>query len=102
MESFEVEADAGDGGLEFVGDGVEEGVLSLVAADLTDDEDGVRTTPATRIAKKMMPRTRSAKWPSLWMIQVMLRKTVRPVSSTPSVMKTATVPRRRLIFMPRP
>jgi hypothetical protein len=33
------------------------------------------------------------------MIQVMLRKTVRPVSSTPRVMKTAMVPRRRVMFM---
>src|SRR3982074_133355 len=33
------------------------------------------------------------------MIQVMLRKTVRPVSSTPRVMKIAMVPRRRGIFM---
>src|SRR5579871_131847 len=41
LEGFEVEADAGDGGLEFVGDGVEEGVLTLVAADLADEEDGV-------------------------------------------------------------
>jgi len=41
LEGFEVEADAGDGGLELVGDGVEEGVLALVAADFADQEDGV-------------------------------------------------------------
>ncbi len=41
LEGFEVEADAGDGGLELVGDGFEEGVLALVAADLADQEDGV-------------------------------------------------------------
>jgi hypothetical protein len=41
LEGFEVEADGGDGGLELVGDGVEEGVLTLVAADLADEEDGV-------------------------------------------------------------
>ena len=41
LQGFEVEADAGDGGLELVGDGVEEGVLALVAADLADEEDGV-------------------------------------------------------------
>ena len=41
LEGFEVEADGGDGGFEFVGDGVEEGVLALVAADLADQEDGV-------------------------------------------------------------
>jgi hypothetical protein len=41
LEGFEVEADAGDGGFEFVGDGVEEGVLTLVAADLADEEDCV-------------------------------------------------------------
>ena len=41
LEGFEVEADGGDGGLELVGDGVEEGVLALVAADLADQEDGV-------------------------------------------------------------
>ncbi len=41
LEGFEVEADAGDGGLELVGDGVEEGVLTLVAADFADEEDGV-------------------------------------------------------------
>jgi len=41
LEGFEVEADAGDGGFELVGDGVEEGVLSLVAADFADQKDGV-------------------------------------------------------------
>ena len=41
LEGFEVEADAGDGGFELVGDGVEEGVLTLVAADFADEEDGV-------------------------------------------------------------
>jgi hypothetical protein len=41
LEGFEVEADASDGSFELVGDGVEEGVLPLVAADLSDEEDGV-------------------------------------------------------------
>jgi len=41
LEGFEVEADGGDGGLELVGNGVEEGVLTLIAADLADEEDGV-------------------------------------------------------------
>jgi hypothetical protein len=41
LEGFEVEPDAGDGGLELVGNGLEEGVLALVAADFTDQEDGV-------------------------------------------------------------
>jgi hypothetical protein len=41
LEGFEVEADAGDGSFELVGDGVEEGVLTLVAANLSDEEDGV-------------------------------------------------------------
>ena len=41
LQGFEVEADAGDGGFELVGNGFEEGVLALVAADLADQEDGV-------------------------------------------------------------
>jgi hypothetical protein len=41
LEGFEVEADAGDRRFELVGDGVEEGVLPLVAAHLTDEKDGV-------------------------------------------------------------
>jgi hypothetical protein len=41
LKGFEVEADAGDRGLELVGDGVEEGVLALVAPDLADQKDGV-------------------------------------------------------------
>jgi len=41
LECFEVETDAGDGSFEFVGDGVEEGVLALVTADLADEKDGV-------------------------------------------------------------
>jgi hypothetical protein len=41
LERLEVEADAGDGSLELVGDGVEKGVLTLVASDLADQEDGV-------------------------------------------------------------
>jgi hypothetical protein len=41
LEGFQVEVDAGDGGFELVGDGVEEGVLTLVAADFAKEEDGV-------------------------------------------------------------
>ena len=41
LQGFEVEADGGDGGLELVGDGVEEGVLALVAADFSYEEDSV-------------------------------------------------------------
>ena len=41
LEGFEVEADGGDGGFELVGDGVEEGVLALIAADFADKEDGI-------------------------------------------------------------
>jgi hypothetical protein len=41
LEGLEVEADAGDGGLKLVGDGDEEGVLTLVAADLANEEDCV-------------------------------------------------------------
>jgi hypothetical protein len=41
LEGFEIETDAGDGGFELVGDRIEEGVLTLVAADLADQEDGV-------------------------------------------------------------
>src|SRR5208283_2296108 len=41
LQGLEVEAEGCDGGLELVGDGVEEGVLALVAADLADQEDGV-------------------------------------------------------------
>ena len=41
LEGLAVEADGGDGRFEFVGDGVEEGVLALVAADFADQEDGV-------------------------------------------------------------
>jgi len=41
LQGFEVEADAGDGGFEFVGDGFEEGVLALIATDFADQEDGV-------------------------------------------------------------
>jgi hypothetical protein len=41
LEGFEVETDAGDGRLELVGDGFEERVLTLVAADFADKEDGV-------------------------------------------------------------
>jgi hypothetical protein len=41
LEGFEVEPDAGDGGFQLVGDGVEEGVLTFVAADFADEEDGV-------------------------------------------------------------
>jgi hypothetical protein len=41
LKGLEVEPDAGDGSLELVGDGVEKGVLTLVAADLADQEDGV-------------------------------------------------------------
>ena len=41
LEGVQIEADAGERGLELVGDGVEEAVLAVVAADLAEEEDGV-------------------------------------------------------------
>ena len=41
LEGFEVEADGGDGRLQLVGDGVDEGVVLFVAANLADEEGGV-------------------------------------------------------------
>jgi len=41
LQGFEIEADAGDGGFEFVCDSLEERVLALVASDFADEEDGV-------------------------------------------------------------
>lgn len=41
LESLEVEPHGGDGCFEFVSDGVEEGVLTLVPANLADEKDGV-------------------------------------------------------------
>ena len=41
LKGFEIKTDAGDGGLELVGDGVEKGILTLVTTDLPDEEDGV-------------------------------------------------------------
>jgi hypothetical protein len=41
LEGFEVEADGGDGRLQLVRDGVDEGVVLLVAAYLADEEGGV-------------------------------------------------------------
>jgi len=41
LQGFEVEADGSDRRLQLVGDGVEEGLLTLVAADLAHEEDGV-------------------------------------------------------------
>src|SRR5262245_54481722 len=41
LERLEVQADGCDGRLQFVGDGVNEGVVLLVAADLADEEDRI-------------------------------------------------------------
>ncbi len=45
LEGFKVETDGGDGSFELVGDGVEERVLALIAADFPDEEDGVEDDP---------------------------------------------------------
>ena len=42
LQRLDVQADARDGGLELVRDGVQEGVLALVAADFADEEDGIQ------------------------------------------------------------
>jgi hypothetical protein len=52
LEGLEVEADGCDGGFELVGDGVEEGVLPLVAADLADQEDGVENDAGGKQAEE--------------------------------------------------
>ena len=41
LQRFKIQADAGDGCLEFVGYGVQEGVLALVTSYLAYEEDGV-------------------------------------------------------------
>lgn len=41
LEGVEIETDAGDRSFEFVCDGVEKGILALVAADFTQEKDGV-------------------------------------------------------------
>ena len=41
LECFEVEADRGDRGLQFVGDGVEKAVLPFVTAHFADEKDGI-------------------------------------------------------------
>jgi len=82
-----------------VGDGVEEGVLPLVAADFADQEDGVRTTPVVIRPKRMRPTTSRAMRRSLRMIQAMLKATRPPTMNTPRVMARAMAPRRRVMFM---
>ena len=52
LKGFEVEADGGDGSFELVGDGVEEGVLALVAADFADQEDGVEDDAGDEHARR--------------------------------------------------
>ncbi len=52
LESLEVEADGGDGSFELVGDGVEEGILALVAAQFADQEDGVEDDSADEHAEE--------------------------------------------------
>ena len=83
-----------------MGDGVEEGVLTLVAADLADEEDGVEDDAGDEDGEEddaEDERGRGVR--SLRMIQVMLRVTARPTRSTPRVMKKAMAPRRRVMFM---
>jgi hypothetical protein len=41
LEGLEIETDACNWCLEFVGDGIEEGILTFITADLADEEDGV-------------------------------------------------------------
>ncbi len=42
LQGFQIQADGGDGGLEFVGDGIEKAVVALVALDLTHQKYGVQ------------------------------------------------------------
>ena len=98
LEGFEVEADAGDGGLELVGDGVEEGVLALVAADFADEEDGVEDDAGDEEREENDAEDGEGDGalveedPGIWV-------TARPTRRTPRVMKVAMAPRRRLMFM---
>ena len=45
LQCLQVQADGGDGGLQLVRDGVQEGILPLVSAHLADKEDGVQHDP---------------------------------------------------------
>src|SRR5580698_4292446 len=42
LQGFQIQADGGDGGLEFVGDGIEEAIVALVPLDLTHQKNGVK------------------------------------------------------------
>ncbi len=45
LQGFQIEADGGDGCLEFVGDGIEKAVVALVPLYLSHQEDGVQNQP---------------------------------------------------------
>ena len=100
LQGFQIQPDAGDGGFELVRDGVEEGVLALVAADLADEEDGVEGDTGGEDGEEDDAEDHCRRGALVWeRIQGMERVMARPVSSTPRVMKVAMAPRRRLKFI---
>ena len=70
-----------------MGDGVEEGVLALVAADFADQEDGVEDDAGDEQGEEDDAEDEQEKRRSLTMIQAMLRAMAAPRVSTPRVMK---------------
>jgi len=99
LEGFEVEAERGDGGLELVGDGVEEGVLTLVAADLADQKDGVEDDAGGDQAEEDEAHDEQGDAPLVEDDPCDVEATRPPTMSTPRVMARAMAPRRRVMFM---
>ena len=52
LQGLEIEPDGGDGRLQFMGDGVDEAVVLLVATNLADQKDGIEDEAGDDRAKK--------------------------------------------------
>ena len=79
-----------------MGDGVEEGVLALVAADLADEEDGVEDDAGDEGGEEEDAEDGEGDGA---LIEEEPWVRVRPTRIAPRVMKKAMAPRRRVMFM---
>ncbi len=57
LQRFEIQPDGGDRSFQFMCDGVDEGVVLLIAADFADQEDGIQHDAADDHRQQQDPRT---------------------------------------------
>ncbi len=87
LQGFQIQADGGDGSFQFVGDGVDEGVVLLVAADFAHQKDGIQHDAAADHQHQQDPEHQQDAVPPVQQEVADVENSRTEISPTPRAMK---------------